>query len=91
MSASGRGHKKGDIHVAGISRIEAKTTSKNSFSVTIDMVEKIRAAAQMSDEIPAIVVEFLNELGQPYAEVMVIETRILVEVIHALKSLTQTR
>src|SRR5207253_2346748 len=69
--ARGKPHK-GDLQIKGIARIEAKTTQAKSFSITREMIDKITDAAVYSDELPAIVVEFLNSLGKPEAEVAVI-------------------
>ena len=46
-------------------RIEAKTTKNKSFSVTRDMIRKIEDAALTNNEIPVMVIEFINEQGKP--------------------------
>ena len=76
--ASGSKTQKGDVSKAyGILRIEAKTTSKKSFSVTREMVRKIEDASLPNGEVPAIVVEFIDENGKPLMEVAVVPTYIL--------------
>lgn len=75
--ASGAKSEKGDVRVKGIVRIEAKTTKNKSFSVTLEMIRKIEEAALASAEMPAMVIEFINELGQPIAEVAVVPTYVL--------------
>lgn len=71
--ASGAGPEKGDVKkYAGVWRIEAKTTSRKSFSVTRDMISKIEDAALPHGEMPAIVIEFLDKNGKPECEVCVV-------------------
>lgn len=72
--ASGSKDEKGDVRVKGALRIEAKTTKNKSFSVTLDMVRKIEEAALACDELPAMVIEFINDQGKPVAEVAVVPT-----------------
>lgn len=67
--------------VVGVMRIECKTTQRKSFSLTRDMVETIETAARGSDEIPAIIVEFLDQRGEPSHEVAVIPVKILEEIV----------
>jgi hypothetical protein len=69
---SGNGDTKGDVQVRKIARIETKNTLRNSFSVTLEMVNKIEAAALASTgEVPAIVVEFIDAKGKSRGSVMV--------------------
>jgi len=79
IPGSGCFHVKGDVaKYNGIYRIEAKTTTKKSFSITRDMVEKIENAALVSNELPAIIVEFINpDSGDPEMEVAVIPRYVL--------------
>jgi hypothetical protein len=75
VPGSGSGSEKGDVKKCfGVVRIEAKTTGNKSFSVTRDMVRKIEEAALSSNELPAIVIEFIDELGNPEMEVAVVPT-----------------
>lgn len=70
---SGAGVEKGDIKkYNGVWRIEAKTTTKKSFSVTQDMINKIEEAALAHGELPAIVIEFIDEHGKPVREICVV-------------------
>ena len=69
---SGNGNEKGDVRVKGIARIEAKTTTKKSFSITKEMLDKIEDAAVSSNELPAIVVEFIDQQGKKEKEVAVV-------------------
>ncbi len=69
---SGCGPKKGDVYKKGVARIECKTTQNKSFSVTKEMVEKITSAAVASDELPVILVEFLDKNAKREMEVAVV-------------------
>lgn len=68
---------KGDVRVKGFARIECKTTKNRSFSVTMEMIDKIEAAALASNEVPIIVVEFNDGMGRKLKEVAVIPTYML--------------
>lgn len=74
---SGSGNEKGDVRVDKVIRIEAKTTKNKSFSVTQDIVNKIEAAALPNGEVPAIVVEFIDEEGRRLHELAVVPTYVL--------------
>ena len=76
VPGSGSSYQKGDIKKAfdGFFRLEAKTTQKKSFSVTREMVAKIEEAAIGNNEMPAIVIEFIDAQGRPQSEVAVIPT-----------------
>tara|TARA_R100000808_G_scaffold512_2_gene2697 strand:+ start:16085 stop:16435 length:351 start_codon:yes stop_codon:yes gene_type:complete len=76
VRGSGCGSEKGDARLEKVCRIEAKTTSAKSFRVTRDMLDKLEEAALPSNELPALVVEFLEE-GKPVGEVAVVPTWIL--------------
>lgn len=71
---SGAGNQKGDVRDKGILRIEAKTTMNKSFSVTREMYSKIETAAMSHDEVPVIVIEFLDEEGKPESELAIMPT-----------------
>jgi hypothetical protein len=72
---SGSGRVKGDVRrFAGVIRIEAKTTSNKSFSVTKEMIDKLENACLPENELPAIIIEFLDERGKPVKEVAVAPT-----------------
>jgi translation elongation factor EF-Tu-like GTPase len=74
---SGNKMEKGDVRLKRVVRIEAKTTKNKSFSVTLDMIQKIEDAALGADEIPIIVVEFNDNNGKKLREVAVIPTYVL--------------
>ena len=69
---SGRGSEKGDVRVHKLVRIEAKTTSKESFQLKKTIFNQLEVAATSSGEVPALVVEFLNQYGKPTHELAVI-------------------
>ena len=62
---SGSGRVKGDARRRGVVRIECKTTSKKSFSVTREMVEKIEAAALACGEVPVVEIEITGGGHRP--------------------------
>ena len=74
--ASGALSMKGDVRNVGVMRGEAKTTKHKSFSVTLDMIQKIEDAALPHGEIPAIVVEF-HDNGKKVKEVVVVPSYVL--------------
>ena len=78
--ASGSREVKGDVQVKRLLRLEAKTTKNASFSVTLDMVRKIEAAALQSGEMPAIVVEFTDGHGRVLGELAVVPTYVLQDI-----------
>lgn len=77
--ASGSLSEKGDVRLRRVLRIEAKTTKHKSFSVTLEMVEKIEDAALAADELPVIVVEFNDGMGRKVKEVAVVPVYVLNE------------
>lgn len=64
VRGSGVGREKGDVRKKGVLRLELKTTSKKSFSVTQEMLDKIEEAALTSNEVPFLEIEFINESGK---------------------------
>lgn len=84
--ASGSRDIKGDVRVKGVARIEAKTTKNKSFSVTLEMAQKIEEAALSGGgEIPILLVEFNNGFGKKLGEVAVIPSYLLDEFIERQK------
>ena len=71
-AASGARDEKGDVRIKGVARIEAKTTKNKSFSVTLDMVNKIESIATQAGEMPAMVIEFNDGFGRKLGECAVI-------------------
>lgn len=74
---SGNKHIKGDIRKKGVVRIEAKTTMARSFSVTLEMINKIEDAALSTNEMPAIVVEFNDGNGRRIKDVAIVPMYVL--------------
>ncbi len=77
VRGSGSGAEKGDVRIHKVLRIEAKTTKNKSFSVTREMLVKIEDAAVSSCELPALVIEFVDDQGKPLKEVAVVPTYVL--------------
>ena len=61
---SGCGREKGDVRVKASARIEAKTTSNKSFSLTKKLAETLEQEAMTCDEVPFFEIEFLED-GKP--------------------------
>lgn len=82
VPGSGSGAQKADVKKAfnGVFRLEAKTTKNKSFSVTREMVRKVEEAAISNQELPAIVVEFIDDQGKPEMEVAVVPTYVLQQI-----------
>lgn len=78
VPGSGSGAVKGDIRLKGVARIECKCTKNKSFSVTLEMLEKIEAAGAQGAELPILVIEFLDPVtGRTIKEVAVCPTYVL--------------
>lgn len=77
IPGSGAGATKGDVRIPKVMRIECKTTKNKSFSVTMEMIDKIEAAALGAGEIPAIVVEFNDGHGRKLKEIAIVPTYML--------------
>lgn len=77
VPGSGSRDVKGDVRVKKILRIEAKTTKAKSFSVTLEMIEKIEDAALSGGELPVIVVEFNDGFGKKIKEVCLCPSYVL--------------
>lgn len=74
---SGNKDVKGDVRLKRVVRIEAKTTKNKSFSVTLDMLQKIEDAALPCDELPVLIVEFNDGNGRKVREIAVVPTYVL--------------
>lgn len=55
--ASGALNEKGDVRIHKVARIENKTTKHDSFSVSVDLVEKLQNSVAGSGEVPIMQVE----------------------------------
>lgn len=77
VARSGAGEVKGDVRIKGVARIECKVTKNKSFSVTLDMLEKIEAAGAEGAELPILVIEFVDEQGRKIKDVAVCPTYVL--------------
>ena len=65
---SGAGADKGDIKVRGLLREEDKTTRHSSFSLKLDDLRKVAAAAE-GDEIPIMRISFEDDLRRQFVVV----------------------
>lgn len=57
---SGAGIVKGDVRVLGIARIECKTTTRKSYALKPELVDKLESACLGTGEIPIVEIEFLG-------------------------------
>lgn len=71
VPASGAKHTKGDVRLKGIARIECKTTKHKSFSVTLEMAEKLEEEAALAGELPIFVIEFIDANGKKIKDLVV--------------------
>lgn len=69
---SGAGMTKGDVRVKGLCRVECKCTTKPSFSVNRELLDKIGHAAMSAGEIPALTIRFIDHDERTLDEVAVI-------------------
>lgn len=75
-SRSGAGDEKGDAR-NGIVTVEAKSTGNKSFSVTLDMIEKLENAALNRGEMPVLMIMFVDKNGKKLKEVAVAPAYVL--------------
>lgn len=80
-SGSGNKREKGDVRKKGIARLEHKATQNKSFSVTREMLEKITLAGMGSNEVPAMIIEFLDVYGNSEGELAVIPVADLIRLL----------
>lgn len=80
---SGNGREKGDVRKRGVVRVECKTTTKNSFSVTLEMLNKIHMAAITCNELPVLEVEFIDSQGKVLRSVCIVPSYFIDEVFDA--------
>ena len=78
VPGSGAGSRKGDVE-GSVWRLECKTTGKNSFTVTREMIQKIEEAALAHGGSPALIIEF-NDDGKKVMEVAIIPTWVIEDV-----------
>ncbi len=86
---SGNKHMKGDVRIPGLARIENKCTSKKSFSITIDMIKKLRDNAIGYGEIPIIQIDFIDSDGKVLEQVAVAPQK-LIEALFNVKTTENT-
>lgn len=82
-NASGSKNEKGDVRKVGIARLEHKTCQRKSFSVTRETIDKIVNASVACNEVPALVIEFINpDTGKSEGEIACIPMDDLVRLIN---------
>lgn len=81
VRGSGCGYEKGDVRKKGIVRVECKTTTKASFSVTRSDLLKIEAEALSGGEIPAYCVEFIEASGKKIGSYLIMPEWALEDII----------
>lgn len=86
-SGSGK-WEKGDVRIKDVLRLEAKTTTKQSFTITRDMIRKIMDAALSSSkgEVPCMEIEFLSPTGKPEISVALVPSYVLLQIAAEGKS-----
>lgn len=77
VAASGAKDVKGDVRLKRVARIECKTTKHKSFSVTLDMIEKLEEAAVLTGELPIFVIEMNDGNGKKLKDVVVCPSYVL--------------
>lgn len=83
-AGSGNKREKGDVRVRGVTRIEHKATGADSFRVTKAMLEKIELAGRGCNELPILVIDFLDKRGRSNGhELAVLPLKDLLDLIDA--------
>lgn len=77
VAASGAKDVKGDVRLKRVARIECKTTKHKSFSVTLDMIERLEEAAVLTGELPIFVIEMNDGNGKKLKDVVVCPSYVL--------------
>lgn len=78
-SGAGATHKADIRKYRGCLRVEAKSTGKASFSIKLSDWRKVEDAAYPNQEEPMMLIEFLDETGQPIKELAVVPAWIVEE------------
>lgn len=74
VAASGAKDVKGDVRIKNVARLEIKTTKNKSYSVTLETIEKIEAAAVQSGEMGILIVEFNDNFGRKIKDMAIMST-----------------
>lgn len=82
VRGSGCGNEKGDVRLETILRQECKSTEKDSFRVTRDMLRKLDNATAGTTELPVLEIEFINHAGAPEGKVCVMPSWALETLLH---------
>ena len=76
---------KGDVRVIGERLTEAKTTTKDSYRLSIDTIDKVRAEAAMNGEDWDMQIQFQRQMGQ-HRKVAVLDWDRYVQLVQEAKS-----
>jgi len=77
---------KGDVRgYRGRMTVEAKTTSRKSFSVTRDTMVKLEDAASSKSELPVLIIEWLDSVGSVEGELAVVPMWVLDDLLNNQK------
>lgn len=76
-TGSGNKDTKGDVRITRVMRIECKATTKKSFSITREMLDKLKYDCLGFDEIPCIQVDFISPRGEIIEQVAVTPINII--------------
>lgn len=68
---SGAGDEKGDARRQGVITVEAKSTANKSFSVTLELLEKLENAACNRGEMPVLHIRFVDSAGRTIKDAVV--------------------
>lgn len=84
IPASGAKFRKADVEVVNLARVECKATGAKSFSVTREMIRKVEDAGLMSNQIPYLEIEFVDNKGKTQESACVISRHALTILLNRL-------
>lgn len=82
---SGNKRVKGDVRFKGLFRLESKATSKRSYSLKFDDLEKIENVALSAGELAFFQVDFIDSEKKPIKKVIVLPEYVFQELLDAYK------
>lgn len=77
VKGSGCGSEKGDVRIAGVARIECKSTKNKSFSLKLSVLDKIEEEATCAGEIPILQLDFINDQATTVKRVAIVPLHVL--------------
>lgn len=78
--ASGSKDIKGDVQVAKVIRVECKNTEAKSFSVSLEMIRKLKRESLGHGETCAIEIDFIDNKGNVRESVAIVPSHLLDEI-----------